>query len=252
MENYLEYAFDIRYLHQAFYDYGQCKISKRQLMNYLKGSGRIAKLIHENNSLYKHMKDLRQDLISQNRNMEVIYITGASGTGKTTAAKYIAQKLHYDYFVSGSGDDVLDGYDKEECIILDDYRAGVMTFSELLKFLDNHTNSSVKSRFKNKDISQCKLIIITSIYPPEELYQSVLHNANQEPLEQLMRRLKHKYYRVILGGLWQINKDGSQKIITTTDEICKYLGIKSVSDESSIMDSLVTLTNEEYYAKYKK
>lgn len=241
MEEYLEKEFDIRCLRQVFYDYGQCKISKRQLMDYLKSSGKIAKLIHENHSLYKHMKDLRQDLILQDRNLEVVYITGASGTGKTTAAKWLAEKLHYDYFVSGSGDDVLDGYDKEECIILDDYRASVMSFSELLKFLDNHTNSSVKSRFKNKDISMCKLIVITSIYPPQQLYVNISRSENQEPLEQLMRRLKHKYYEIQGDGLWQFDKDGNPKLITTVTAIKDFLHIKDASDDDSIVDNLISV-----------
>lgn len=249
MEDYLQNEFDIRYLHQVFYDYGQCKISKRQLMDYLKGSGKIAKLIHENNSLYKHMKDLRQDLISHDRNLEVIYITGASGSGKTTAAKWLAEKLHYDYFVSGSGEDLLDGYDKEECIILDDYRASAMSFSELLKFLDNHTNSSVKSRFKNKDISVCKLIVVTSIYPPQELYCNISKNENTEPLEQLMRRLKHKYYEIVGGTLWQVNDSGLHKGITTVEEIKAFLNIQEVSDDVSIVDSFITIPEGTCYDK---
>lgn len=248
MEEYLKNGFDIRYLHQVFYDYGQCKISKRQLMDYLKGSGKIAKLIHENHSLYKHMKDLRQDLISHDRNLEVVYITGASGTGKTTAAKWLAEKLHYDYFVSGSGEDILDGYDKEECIILDDYRASVMSFSELLKFLDNHTNSSVKSRFKNKDISMCKLIIITSIYPPEELYVNIAKSENQEPLEQLLRRLKHKHYEVVGGSLWQVNQSGVHKEIVTIAEVKSFLNIVDSEDDVSIIDTLIS-AEESYESK---
>ena len=74
--------------------------------------------------------------VLKDRSLEVLYISGDSGSGKTTFAKYLAEKKHYDPFVSGSGDDILDGYDKEECIILDDFRAGTMKFSELLKFLD--------------------------------------------------------------------------------------------------------------------
>ena len=52
------------------------------------------------------------------RNLEVVYITGGSGSGKTLSAKYFAEKFGYDSFVSGSGDDFLDGYDKEECLII--------------------------------------------------------------------------------------------------------------------------------------
>ncbi|MCI8381453.1 MAG: AAA family ATPase [Lachnospiraceae bacterium] len=43
------------------------------------------------------------------RQLEVIYICGGSGTGKTTLAKHIAEKYGYSFFISGSDNDLLDG-----------------------------------------------------------------------------------------------------------------------------------------------
>ena len=48
-------------------------------------------------------------------------------------------------------------------LILDDLRPSCIGLSDLLKMLDNHTSSSVKSRYYNK-VLECKLIIITSIF----------------------------------------------------------------------------------------
>ena len=110
-------------LEQLILDYGDLKISKRQLMSqltaadYIKLAGKI-----------KKAAEFRSAKITA-RNLEVIYINGKSGSGKTVFAKYLAEQLHFDFFVSGSGEDFLDGYDKEECIILDDYEGlenGVM------------------------------------------------------------------------------------------------------------------------------
>lgn len=184
--------------------------------------------------------------ILKDRNLEVLYICGPSGSGKTTFAKYIASQKHYDPFVSGSGEDILDGYDKEECIILDDFRAGTMKFSELLKFLDNNTGSSVKSRYYNKDINNCKLLIITSIQEPKELY-SVFKNEdgteNKEPIEQFYRRLKHHYLFVSIkqDAIYNIslNEKFERYPIKRLSEMYDELGIKpQETDDNSVIDEL--------------
>jgi len=94
---------------------------------------------------------------------------------------------------------VLDGYDKEECIIFDDLRADVFTKAELFKLTDNNTNSSVKSRFYNKDISYCKLMIITSIKAPHELYN--WDEDVQESFKQFTRRIGGYYLYIDEDGL---------------------------------------------------
>lgn len=51
----------------------------------------------------------RDSIYDGNRQLEVIYICGGSGTGKTTLAKHIAEKHGYSFFISGSDNDLLDG-----------------------------------------------------------------------------------------------------------------------------------------------
>lgn len=121
------------------------------------------------------------------RQMNVMYLTGASGTGKTTIAKMFAKGSGYDVFVSGSSNDPLQGYLGQECIILDDIRPSDWKINDLLKFLDNNTNSLVKSRYSNKLLNDCKLIILTSVLPIEDLYLK-LQESESEPIEQLKRR----------------------------------------------------------------
>ena len=118
--------------------------------------------------------------------MKVAYVYGPTGSGKTTFAKKYCDLLEHDYFVSGSSNDTLDGYMGEEVIILDDLRADSFKFHNLLKFLDNHTSSMVKSRYYNKAID-CKWIIVTSIKPIDELYR----NQTNEDLLQLYRRINY-------------------------------------------------------------
>ena len=133
----------------------------------------------------------RQDCIigkGGHRNMEVIYIQGASGTGKTTYSKMLAEQKEYSYYISSSSNDILGDYKGQDCLILDDLRPSCMGLSDLLKMLDNHTTSTVKSRYKNKFL-ECKLIIITSILPIDDFFRNVF-SEEQEPIIQLKRRCK--------------------------------------------------------------
>ena len=91
--------------------YAELKVSKKNLMKKLSFNDYANPKIR---SLIKAAQEYRHLKVSE-RNLEVVYITGSSGSGKTTAARYYANKLNYDEFVSGSGDDILDDYDKEEC-----------------------------------------------------------------------------------------------------------------------------------------
>ena len=81
--------------------------------------------------------------------MEVIYIQGATGTGKTSYSKMLAEQKEYSYYISSSSNDILGDYKGQDCLILDDLRPSCMGLSDLLKMLDNHTTSTVKSRYKN-------------------------------------------------------------------------------------------------------
>jgi energy-coupling factor transporter ATP-binding protein EcfA2 len=183
-------------LERLLFEYGNCEISKSEMLKRMS-----AEDYNKYALMFKRMQEYRIMKV-RDRNMNVIYITGASGSGKTTLAKYMARILNYDFFVSGSGKDILDGYDKEECIILDDLRADVFTKAELFKLTDNNTNSSVKSRFKNKDISYCKLMIITSIKTPKDLYNwdTILEEDKDETFNQFARRIGNKFLYIMEDG----------------------------------------------------
>lgn len=174
-------------LEKLLTQYGDCEITKTNLLRQL-----TAEDYNKYSLMFKRMQEYRIMKV-RDRDMKVIYITGGSGTGKTTLAKYFATIQNYDYFVSGSGKDLLDGYDKEECIILDDFRGDIFTKAELFKLTDNNTNSSVKSRFKNKDISYCKLMIITSVKTPHDLYDWRTIEDKDETFKQFSRRLNNLY-----------------------------------------------------------
>ena len=134
---------------------------------------------------YKYRADVMKGM---DRNMECMYFVGESGSGKTTYAKEFAKKKGLNAFISSGSNDVLDGYQGQEVIILDDLRPSCMGLSDLLKMLDNNTSSSVKSRYRNK-VLECKYIFITTVLPVEDFYKNVFKDEN-EPIKQFRRRCK--------------------------------------------------------------
>lgn len=139
------------------------------------------------NAFEYRMKKLKRE---SERKMQCVYITGGTGTGKTTFAKIFCQNHKMSYCISGSSNDALQDYDGQDVLILDDLRDSSFTVSDLLKMLDNNTGSSVKSRYRNKWL-ECRMIIITSIKDIDEWYKGV-QESDSEPIKQLKRRIGTK------------------------------------------------------------
>lgn len=141
-----------------------------------------------NKRYYQACFEYRQGkLKGLDRNMECIFITGGSGTGKTTYAKSIASMRGYATYISSGGKNPLDNYKGEECIILDDTRSSTWSLTDFLKLTDNHTDSLVGCRYYNKSIAECKLLIVTSCKSLDEFYEQATKEDN-EPRIQLFRR----------------------------------------------------------------
>lgn len=130
----------------------------------------------------------RNKVIKGEKKMDVIFITGKPGVGKTTYAKEMAKRARFSYYVAGGSNDPFDGYKSQDCIILDDLRPEDYSISDLLKWTDNHTASLAKSRWNNKVINEVKLMIITSVRTIEDFYMKSMHSEPELAL-QLSRRV---------------------------------------------------------------
>lgn len=126
-------------------------------------------------------------MLKPERNIEVVFIHGKGGTGKTYYAKKFLKSLGYDFCVSSSSNDPFQDYLGQKAMILDDLRDTTFEFADLLKILDNNTASTMKSRFSNK-VFNGEMIVITSPLPLSYWYRDYQYSGF-DTLEQLYRRI---------------------------------------------------------------
>ena len=129
------------------------------------------------------------------RNISVIFITGRGGAGFTSYSKnFIKSCFGDDFFISSSSNYPFQDYLGQKGMILDDARDRVFdNFSDFLKIIDNHTSSSVQSRFSNK-VFNGEMIAITSAVPLCYWYRGRDSKGNSfalanEDFRQLYRRI---------------------------------------------------------------
>ena len=142
--------------------------------------------------------------MTTDRDLQVMFITGKAGTGKTYYAKKLLNSLNFDYCISSSSNDPLQDYLGQKAIILDDLRDETFKFEDFLKITDNNTQSSISSRFHNK-IFLGEMVVITSSVPIRYWYKELKMNS-LESLEQLYRRIS--CYVVVTENDVQVYDDG--------------------------------------------
>lgn len=123
------------------------------------------------------------------RDMQVIFISGASGAGKDSFAADWCKKQGMPYYRTSNNDThPFDDYKGQPAIIWSDARDDVYKPSQLFALLDNHWKSSQKARYSDINLD-CKALLITSIKPLNEWYSEAFKDAD-EPRKQLYRRVK--------------------------------------------------------------
>lgn len=128
------------------------------------------------------------DVDEWEKKVEVVYIQGESGVGKTEMAKQLVREKADTYGrkinVVKYENNFWSGIGNADVAIYDDFRDSHMKPSEFINFVDYNTHRmNIKGSCK---INKFKYIIITSVMKLEEIYR----NVTGEPRAQWMRRIK--------------------------------------------------------------
>lgn len=124
----------------------------------------------------------------EDRGMEVIFITGASGVGKDEFAKDYAIQNGYSLYRCSNSEKPFDDYKGQDVVVWSDARDNERKPTEILRLLDNHQNTLEHARYSNI-VLECKTFIITSIKPLSEWYAEA-YKDRKEDRAQLYRRVK--------------------------------------------------------------
>lgn len=144
------------------------------------------------------------------RNVEVTYIYGAPGLGKTY---YVYDKYDFDNVYKVSDYKYpFDEYNGEDVILLDDYRAD-FDISFLLRFLDSYP-LKLRARYSNKVACFTK-VFITSNWNLEEQYKNIDYTTKLALNRRIHKVIKFtsfgKYKEMKINGLYVIDNEELKK-----------------------------------------
>ena len=204
----------------------------------------------------------REKVMSKtDRNITVIFMSGATGIGKTSFAKKYAVTRYagVEPCVSSSSNDPLQDYKGQPVLILDDLRDDSFKYHDFLKLLDNHTLSSSRSRYHNKAFIG-DIIIITSTRPINDWY----FNKSPEEKHELYRRV-HTWFKFVGDRIQIFEYDdklnryepagsmpnpiviNAQKRKEIILNVCDALGLEFTPPDRQLLEtSLDNMTDEEY------
>lgn len=152
----------------------------------------IETLINRNNSTFTGR--------TISKKVKVLYLYGDSGVGKSVYARYLFRDTPYDNLkFIGEFWHGVSGKDNPGALY-DDFRDSHMSPSEFINFIDyTYHTMNIKC---GSVINKYKYIIITSVFPPSQLWKNYQDKKNEDGIEtsvQWMRRMKiinmEEYYK---------------------------------------------------------
>lgn len=151
------------------------------------------------------------------RAVNVIWHVGLSGSGKSETYVQLCEQYgeEHVYMLSDFKDGGLDMYCGEPILFIDELRE--TTYSVLLGMLEG-IKKQIHCRYANA-LSLWTVVHITSIYPPEELYERMVpkDQRQRDSLEQLMRRISTIVLHYIEDGKFKSYEVSRENYIDYAD-----------------------------------
>jgi len=196
----------------SFYEWGNIPTEKEekspkmfQLIESIKAGMSVMDIINDNPALAFRIKDieiLRQTILaekyaSENRKLEVSYVHGASGTGKTSGIfeKHgVRDVCRITNYRKGQGV-FFDGYSGQDVLVFEEYNSQIQ-IEEMLNYLDIYP-LNLPARYSDK-VACFTAVYITSNIPLKSQYIEVQSNR-PETWRALLRRI-HKVMEYTADG----------------------------------------------------
>ena len=168
-------------------------MSKEEVERHMTGAqyGRYRRQVEDiwRKRLQNLADEWRAEMAAYSKAIQVIWIYGVAGVGKTRMAKAYAEKLGQSYYITGSSRDLFQNYKGEHTLMIDELRPNVMRYQDLLRIMDPYgAQVMAPSRYYDKALA-CNVIIITTPYDPPTFYVANYVNQVPDGSDQLMRRI---------------------------------------------------------------
>lgn len=174
----------------SYWEIGECKrqgerTDLEDIRKKVKEGQTFTTLIEDGYSLQalKYAEKIMPYIQPPQREKPTVYwFHGPSGAGKTRTAMEMANGR--SYWVSPAGKlQWFDGYDGQDVVILDDYRASDSAYHDMLRLLDRYPcRVPIKGSYREW---KPKVIIITSRYKPELTFNL----SEKDDIAQILRRI---------------------------------------------------------------
>ena len=129
------------------------------------------------------------------RYVEVVYICGPTGTGKTS---YVMDRYGKDVYRVTDYSHPFDGYNGEKVLVLDEFK-GQLNFADMLNYLDGHRHP-LPARYANKMPDYDKVYVISNT-EFKFLYLEEMHN-DSKGYDAWLRRFRSWIYFPETGEPW--------------------------------------------------
>lgn len=217
---------------------------------------RYKRLFNEAFDTYNEQKSLKaiEDIENGKFKKTIIFISGASGVGKTRFAKEIIHMLKLTSLkFTGetwqrcltASTNAFDEYQAQEILLLDDIRGNSLSLTDWLKLLDPFSMSPISARYHNKQ-AVAKIIIVTSPHGPYEFFKTV-ENAGSEDFDQFLRRIDlyirvDRKYHVSTTEKKELTDEDKKDFFYNSDKQYKYVLTEEKSFEKMQIENNIVST----------